>query len=54
MSQIKDLDLNIVEEFKPQVILLCVGGNDLSQPRPVGGPEVVGIALAELADFFAC
>ena len=50
VSQIKDLDLSIIEEFKPQVILLCVGGNDLSQPRPVGGPEVVAIALAELAD----
>ena len=43
-------DLWTVREFCPQVVLLTVGGNDLSHFDVQGRPEVVGNALFELAE----
>ena len=50
VAQLDIFDLHMVDEFKPQVILLCLGGNDLSLDRPTGAPEVVGCSIVELVE----
>ena len=50
VAQLDIFDLHMVDEFKPQVILLRLGGNDLSHDRPTGAPEVVGCSIVELAE----
>ena len=50
VSQLDIFDLYMVEEFKPQVVVLCFWGNDLSNPKPAGSPEVVGCSLVQLAE----
>ena len=40
VSQLDIFDLYMVDEFKPQVVVLCFGGNDLSNPRPFGAPRL--------------
>ena len=47
VAQLDIFDLHMVDEFKPQVILLRLGGNDLSHDRPTGAPEVVGCSIVE-------
>ena len=50
VSQLDIFDLYMVDEFKPQVVVLCFWGNDLSNPKPAGSPEVVGCSLVQLAE----
>ena len=50
VSQLDIFDLYMVDEFKPQVVVLCFSGNDLSNPKPSGSPEVVGYSIVQLAE----
>ena len=50
VSQLDIFDLYMVDEFIPQVVVLCFVGNDLSNPKPPGSPEVVGCGTVQLAE----
>ena len=43
-------DLHVVDMIRPDVVLLAVGGNDLSVMGHEGRPEVVGYKLSNLAE----
>ena len=40
VSELGIFYLYMADEFKPQVVVLCFGGNDLSNPKPSGSPKL--------------
>lgn len=50
VDKTRQYDLWVVELFQPEIVILHLGGNDLSARNPSGEPEVVGNDLLQLCD----